>query len=207
MLSEPAHGVRVRRDDDGDAGLDRAAGRRARRGRAGREAVRPPARLRARARPRDTSSRSSAFGGRWLRIRPFGWLRQRTAGCRIASTTRCRELASRGSRCPAWRLSCTQSSSASTSSGRSSPPSRPDVDLRAAQDAERRERARWQRRSPRPGGAARRRRGRGRRGRSGCGRRSRGTRSRARARQSPSRAPTPCRPTTSCGSGGHRARR
>ena len=69
-----------------------------------------------------TRSRSSAFSGRWLRIRPFGCERQRAAGWRIASTTRS-VIASRGARWPAWRLICTQSSSASTSSGRSSEPS------------------------------------------------------------------------------------
>ena len=56
-------------------------------------------------------------------IRPFGWLRQRTAGWRIASTT-FRVSRSASSRCPACSDSCTQSSSASTSSGRSSVPSR-----------------------------------------------------------------------------------
>ena len=60
----------------------------------------------------------------------------------------------RGARWPAWSEICTQSSSASTSSGRSSVPSRQDVALGAAQHAERRERARSRRRSPRPGGGA-----------------------------------------------------
>ena len=70
-----------------------------------------------------TSSRSRAFSGRWLRMRPFGWLSARTAGCRIASVT-ILVSSSRDRRCPAWRLSCTHSSSAERSSATSREPSR-----------------------------------------------------------------------------------
>src|SRR5581483_8218374 len=70
-----------------------------------------------------TRSRSSAFSGLWPMSLPVGWLRQRTAGCRIASMTRA-VISRRGARCPACSESCTYSSSASTSSGRSSVPSR-----------------------------------------------------------------------------------
>jgi hypothetical protein len=57
-----------------------------------------------------TRSSCRAFGGRWLMMRPFGWLRQRAAGCRIASTT-LRVRPSASWRCPAWSESCTDSRS------------------------------------------------------------------------------------------------
>src|SRR3954471_4580014 len=75
------------------------------------------------ARRAKTASRSTAFGGRWLISRPVGWLRQLTYGDSRAVRTRF-VSSSREPRWPPWTLACTQSSSASTSSGRSSAPSR-----------------------------------------------------------------------------------
>ena len=63
------------------------AGSPARRGRAGRGARSSRSRRPSRARPRTCARGRAAFGGRWLIIRPFGWLSARTAGCRIASVT------------------------------------------------------------------------------------------------------------------------
>ena len=79
------------------------------------------------------------FGGRWLIRRPVGWLRQRTCGLRIASRRPAPSSRAAASRWPACTLRCTQSSSASTSSGRSSAPSRQDVAFDPAQDPERRQ--------------------------------------------------------------------
>ena len=70
----------------------------------------------------NTRSRSRAFSGRRLISRPLGWLRQRTYGLRSACSTRLVN-SRRGIRWPPWTLACTQSSSASASSGRSSRPS------------------------------------------------------------------------------------
>ena len=138
------------------------AGRARRAGRAGRAGRSPRARRRSRARPRSRGSMSSAFGGRWPIRRPVGWLRQRTAGCRIASVTL------RVSASPVLALAGVEAELHPVELGRA---------RRRAGRASRRggcrprrragcgtaRAARWRPRSPRPGGAARRRRGPGRR--------------------------------------------
>ena len=135
-----------------------------------------------------TRSRSSAFGGRWLMIRPVGWLRQRTAGCRIASVT--------------FRVSCVARLALAGVQAQLHP-----VELRehVVGQVERRRRGgcRTPPRAARGTARARSftaaissrlpperrpRRARARRARSACGRRSRRTRSRGRARRD---APSP----------------
>ena len=113
---------------------------------------------------------------------------------------------SRDCRWPACTDACTQSSSARTSSGRSSVPS-----ARMSHSLPRRTRngascsfaaaisSPWRRRSSASSPGTTRT--------FACGRRSRCTRSRARAPPRPSRAPTPCRPTTSCARAGRRGSR
>ena len=127
-------------------------------------------------------SRSSAFGGRWLRIRP-------------------RRMAEAADRRMAHRLGHARASARPRRALAGVERELHPVELgehvvgqversrrrgcrtrsRAARGTARAPRSR--RRSPRPGGAARRRRGPARRARSACGRRSRGTRSRGRARR------------------------
>ena len=85
-----------------------------------------------------TRSRSSAFGGRWLISRPVGWLRQRAAGWRIASTTRA-VSSSRGARWPAWSADLHPVELREHVVGQVERAVREDVALDAAQDPERRE--------------------------------------------------------------------
>ena len=114
--------MRVRRAHDRHARLDRRAHVHVAQVEPAARARSPRPRRPSPARPRTRARDRRAFSGRWLMIRPVGWLRQRTAGCRIASSVRF-VISACGARWPACTLACTHSSSASTSSGRSSEPS------------------------------------------------------------------------------------
>ena len=89
-----------------------------------------------------TWSRSRAFSGRWLRIRPSGCERHESAvvvaACRMASTTRAVSSAA-GARWPAWRLICTHSSSREDVVRKVERAVGEDVALAPAEDPERRE--------------------------------------------------------------------
>ena len=122
-VPEPAHRVRVGRAGDArrPPGSPRARARRCRSMRSGRPFVSiavPVARQAAK-----TASRSTAFGGRWLRMRPCGWLidvHRRVLDRRQSAP---RQLLARLRAVRHARYACTQSSPARTSSGRSSEPS------------------------------------------------------------------------------------
>ena len=114
--------MRVARADDAHARLDRQPHVGAGQVEPVGEAVDLERDAVSRARTAIVRSRSRAFSGRCPISRPVGWLRQRTAGCRIASVTRA-VSSRRGARWPRCSESCTQSSSASTSSGASRLPS------------------------------------------------------------------------------------